>query len=143
MNLVGELVLTRNQVLQHLSATKDAGLLRTAQRLNLITSELQEGVMKTRMQPIGNLWNKFPRIVRDVANTCGKRIRLEMEGKETELDRTILEAIKDPLTHVIRNSVDHGVEAPDKRHAKGKPDEGVLSMRAFHEGGAGDHRDRR
>ena len=135
MNLVGELVLTRNQVLQHVSASKDAGLLRTAQRLNLITSELQEGVMKTRMQPIGNLWNKFPRIVRDVANTCGKRVRLEMEGKGTELDRTILEAIKDPLTHVIRNSVDHGVEAPDQRRALGKADEGVLSMRAFHEGG--------
>ena len=135
MNLVGELVLTRNQVLQHISGSKDAGLLRTAQRLNLITSELQEGVMKTRMQPIGNLWNKFPRIVRDVANTCGKKLRLEMQGKETELDRTILEAIKDPLTHVIRNSVDHGVEAPDKRLAKGKPEEGVLSMRAYHEGG--------
>jgi two-component system chemotaxis sensor kinase CheA len=135
MNLVGELVLTRNQVLQFISSSKDAGLLRTAQRLNLITSELQEGVMKTRMQPIGNLWNKFPRIVRDVSNTCGKKIRLEMEGKETELDRTILEAIKDPLTHVIRNSVDHGVEAPDKRVAKGKPEEGVLSMRAYHEGG--------
>ena len=135
MNLVGELVLTRNQVLQFTSSSEDAGLLRTTQRLNLITSELQEGVMKTRMQPIGNLWNKFPRIVRDVANTCGKKIRLEMEGKETELDRTILEAIKDPLTHVIRNSVDHGVEAPDKRLAKGKPEEGVLSMRAYHEGG--------
>ena len=135
MNLVGELVLTRNQVLQFLTNTKDAGLLRTAQRLNLITTELQEGVMKTRMQPIGNLWNKFPRIVRDVANTCGKKVRLEMNGSETELDRTVLEAIKDPLTHIIRNSVDHGVESPEKRRGKGKPDEGVLSMRAYHEGG--------
>ena len=135
MNLVGELVLTRNQVLQFLTNAKDAGLLRTAQRLNLITSELQEGVMKTRMQQIGNLWNKFPRIVRDVATTCGKRVRLEMEGKETELDRTVLEAIKDPLTHIIRNSVDHGVETPDKRRAAGKPEEGLLSMRSFHEGG--------
>jgi two-component system chemotaxis sensor kinase CheA len=135
MNLVGELVLTRNQVLQFLSNTKDAGLLRTAQRLNLITTELQEGVMKTRMQPIGNLWNKFPRIVRDVANTCGKRVRLDMDGKDTELDRTVLEAIKDPLTHIIRNSVDHGVESPGQRREQGKPDEGVLSMRAFHEGG--------
>jgi len=80
--------------------------------LNLITSELQEGVMKTRMQPIGNLWNKFPRIVRDVANSCGKKVRIEMEGRDTELDKTIIEAIKDPLTHVIRNSVDHGVETP-------------------------------
>ncbi len=135
MNLVGELVLTRNQVLQFISSSKDAGLLRTAQRLNLITTELQEGVMKTRMQQIGNLWNKFPRIVRDVANTCGKKVRLEMEGKETELDRTVLEAIKDPLTHIIRNSVDHGVENPERRRAAGKPDEGLLSMRSFHEGG--------
>lgn len=135
MNLVGELVLTRNQVLQHTSGQKDVGLLRTAQRLNLITTELQEGVMKTRMQPIGNLWNKFPRIVRDVANACGKKVRVEMEGRDTELDKTIIEAIKDPLTHVIRNSVDHGIESPDKRRAAGKDEEGRLFMRAFHEGG--------
>jgi two-component system chemotaxis sensor kinase CheA len=135
MNLVGELVLARNQVLQHTAGQKDAGLLRTAQRLNLITSELQEGVMKTRMQPIGNLWNKFPRIVRDVANSCGKKVGIEMEGVETELDKTIIEAIKDPLTHVIRNSVDHGVETPAERIKAGKPEEGRLLMRAFHEGG--------
>ncbi len=135
MNLVGELVLARNQVLQYTAGQQDVALLRTAQRLNLITTELQEGVMKTRMQPIGNLWNKFPRIVRDVANSCGKKVRLEMEGKETELDKTIIEAIKDPLTHVIRNSVDHGVENPQKRTACGKAEEGRLFMRAFHEGG--------
>ena len=135
MNLVGELVLARNQVLQFTGGQQDTAFLSTAQRLNLITTELQEGVMKTRMQPIGSLWNKFPRIVRDVSNACQKKVRLEMEGKETELDKTIIEAIKDPLTHVIRNSVDHGVETPEKRRAAGKPEEGRLLMRAFHEGG--------
>ena len=135
MTLVGELVLARNQVLQYTAAQKDPALLRTTHRLNIITTELQEGVMKTRMQPIGNLWNKFPRVVRDVATSCGKRVRLELEGRETELDKTIIEAIKDPLTHVIRNSVDHGVETPENRRAAGKPEEGRLSMRAFHEGG--------
>ena len=135
MTLVGELVLARNQVLQYTAAQKDPALLRTTHRLNIITTELQEGVMKTRMQPIGNLWNKFPRVVRDVATACGKRVRLELEGRETELDKTIIEAIKDPLTHVIRNSVDHGVETPENRRAAGKPEEGRLSMRAFHEGG--------
>jgi two-component system chemotaxis sensor kinase CheA len=135
MNLVGELVLARNQVLQYTAAQKETNFLRTAQRLNLITTELQEGVMKTRMQPIGNLWNKFPRIVRDVATNCQKKVRLDMDGKETELDKTIIEAIKDPLTHVIRNSIDHGVETPDKRRAAGKDEEGRIHMRAFHEGG--------
>jgi two-component system chemotaxis sensor kinase CheA len=135
MNLVGELVLARNQVLQYNASQQDAAFVGTAQRLNLITSELQEGVMKTRMQPIGNLWNKFPRIVRDVSTACGKKVRVEMDGKDTELDKTILEAIKDPLTHVIRNSVDHGIETPAKRLAAGKTEEGQLFMRAFHEGG--------
>lgn len=135
MNLVGELVLARNQILQFSAATENATLAGSTQRLNLITSELQEGVMKTRMQPIGNVWSKFPRIVRDLSQMCGKKIRVEMEGKETELDKTIIEAIKDPLTHVIRNSVDHGVETPEKRRASGKPEEGLLSLRAFHEGG--------
>src|SRR5262249_2507117 len=106
-----------------------------SQRLNLITTELQEGVMKTRMQPIGNIWSKFPRTVRDVATACGKRVRIEMEGKETDLDKTIIEAIKDPLTHIVRNSVDHGAEAPDKRVSAGKPAEGRLLLRAYHEGG--------
>src|SRR5580693_1814720 len=121
MNLVGELVLARNQVLQFSNATEDVGITAPSQRLNLITTELQEGVMKTRMQPIGNIWSKFPRTVRDVAATCGKRIRLEMEGKETELDKTIIEAIKDPLTHIVRNSADHGIETPAERAAAGKP----------------------
>jgi two-component system chemotaxis sensor kinase CheA len=103
--------------------------------LNLVTGELQEGVMKTRMQPIGNVWNKFPRVVRDLAAACGKQVRVEMAGAETELDRTIIEAIKDPLTHVVRNSVDHGVETPEARTAAGKPAEGCIFLRAFHEGG--------
>ena len=135
MNLVGELVLARNQILQFSNTTEDAGLLAPSQRLNLITTELQEGVMKTRMQPIGNIWNKFPRTVRDVAAACGKQIRIEMEGKETELDKTIIEAIKDPLTHIVRNSADHGIEPPAKRVAAGKSAEGRLLLRAFHEGG--------
>jgi len=134
MNLVGELVLSRNQIMQF-AATQDATFAATTQHLNLVTGELQEGVMKTRMQPIGNIWNKFPRVVRDLAAACGKQVRVEMEGAETELDRTIIEAIKDPLTHVVRNSVDHGVESPETRMAAGKPAEGRLLLRAFHEGG--------
>jgi two-component system chemotaxis sensor kinase CheA len=91
--------------------------------------------MKTRMQPIGNVWNKFPRIVRDLSNSAGKSVRLEMEGTQTELDKTIIEAIKDPLTHIVRNSLDHGLETPAEREAAGKSPEGVLLLRAFHEGG--------
>jgi two-component system chemotaxis sensor kinase CheA len=135
MNLVGELVLARNQVLQFTATQKDSGLINSTQRLNLITSELQESVMKTRMQPISGLWNKFPRVVRDLSQSCHKKVRIEMEGRETELDKTIIEAIKDPLTHIIRNSVDHGIEAPADRIAKGKPEEGCLFLRAYHEGG--------
>ncbi|MEQ8762611.1 MAG: chemotaxis protein CheW [Planctomycetota bacterium] len=135
MNQVGELVLARNQVLQYASDTSEPELLATSQRLNLITTELQEGVMKTRMQPIGNVWGKFPRVVRDLAVMCGKQVRVEMEGKETELDRTIIEAIKDPLTHIVRNSVDHGIEKPEVRVENSKPAEGVLRLNAFHEGG--------
>jgi two-component system chemotaxis sensor kinase CheA len=135
MNLVGELVLARNQVLQFTSSVESATLAATSQRLNLITTELQEGVMKTRMQPIGNIWSKFPRTVRDVAMNCGKQVRIEMIGQETELDKTIIEAIKDPLTHLVRNSVDHGIERPEVRVAAGKPAEGCLTLRAYHEGG--------
>ncbi|MGB9514444.1 MAG: chemotaxis protein CheW [Candidatus Acidiferrum sp.] len=135
MNRVGELVLLRDQILQFTNTTEDSGLVATSQRLNLITTELQEGVMKTRMQPIGNIWSKFPRTVRDVAVSCGKRVRIEMEGKETELDKTIIEAIKDPLMHIVRNSVDHGIETPEERIAAGKAAEGRLLLRAYHEGG--------
>ncbi|MFZ0793697.1 MAG: chemotaxis protein CheW, partial [Candidatus Korobacteraceae bacterium] len=135
MNLVGELVLARNQVLQFTGTQKDSSFLSTAQRLNLITTELQEGVMKTRMQPIGNVWNKLPRVVRDLSVGCGKQVEIQMEGAETELDKTIIEAIKDPLTHIIRNAVDHGIELPEARLAAGKPRAGHLLLRAFHEGG--------
>ena len=135
MNLVGELVLARNQILQHASGRKDPILQGNSQRLNLITTELQEGVMKTRMQPISTIWSKFPRVVRDLAVTCGKQVRLSLEGKETELDKSVIEAIKDPLTHLVRNSIDHGIESPAERVACGKPAEGHLCLRAFHEGG--------
>jgi two-component system, chemotaxis family, sensor kinase CheA len=135
MNLVGELVLTRNEIVQQVTSNPDGAMNASAQRLNMITSELQEGVMKTRMQPIGNVWSKLPRVVRDLANQCHKKVRIEMTGKETELDKTIIEAIKDPLTHIVRNTVDHGIEAPPERAAAGKPVEGVLRLEAGHEGG--------
>jgi two-component system, chemotaxis family, sensor kinase CheA len=135
MLLVGELVLTRNQIVQYVGRTNDTDLIRASQRLNLIASELQEGVMKTRMQPIDHIWSKLPRVVRDLGIQCGKTVRLDMEGKDTELDKTLLEAVKDPLTHLVRNSVDHGIEKPDARKAAGKPAEGVLTLRAKHESG--------
>jgi two-component system chemotaxis sensor kinase CheA len=135
MDLVGELVLTRNQILQFNSEGEDPALNATSQRLNLITTELQEGVMKTRMQPIGVVWNKLPRVVRDIAIDLGKEILLEMDGAETELDRTIIEAIKDPLMHLVRNSCDHGIESPEARRRAGKPPQGRLTLRAYHEGG--------
>jgi two-component system chemotaxis sensor kinase CheA len=135
MNLVGELVLARNQILQFTKKLNDGEFSSTSQRLNLITSELQDGVMRTRMQPISTVWNKLPRIVRDMSHACGKQVHLEMQGQETELDKTIIEAIKDPLTHIIRNSVDHGVETPEHREKAGKIREGTLRMHAYHEGG--------
>lgn len=135
MNLVGELVLARNQILQHSSGTESASLQATMQRLNHVTTELQEGVMKTRMQPIGHIWSKLPRVVRDLAMSCGKQVRIEMEGEQTELDKTLIEAIKDPLTHLVRNAIDHGIEDPDKRLAWGKSAQGCLSLRAYHESG--------
>src|SRR5260370_15322674 len=135
MNLVGELVLARNQVLQFAKRMKDSSFLAASQRLSLITTELQAGVMKTRMQPIGNIWDQFPRTVRDVALGCGKEVAIEMEGKETELDKTIIEAIKDPLIHLVRNSVDHGIELPEDRVKWGKDRAGRLMLRAFHESG--------
>ena len=135
MNLVGELVLTRNQVLQYNAAQDDVVLHGIAHRLNLITAELQERVMKTRMQPVSRIFNLFPRVVRDLATALNKQITLEIEGAETELDRTLVEAIKDPLTHIVRNSCDHGIEAPEERLRQGKPSGGRLALRAFHEGG--------
>jgi two-component system chemotaxis sensor kinase CheA len=135
MNLVGELVLARNQIVQHASQQDDTTFLATIQQLNLVTSELREGVMKTRMQPISRLFDKVPRVVRDVSVACGKQVRIETEGKNTELDRTLLEAINDPLTHLVRNAIDHGIEPPEGRVERGKPAEGLLTLRALHEGG--------
>jgi two-component system chemotaxis sensor kinase CheA len=135
MRLVGELVLTRNQIVRQAAVSENIDMARASQRLNLIATELQEGVMKTRMQPIDHLWSKLPRIVRDLGAQCGRQVRLDMVGRETELDRTLLEAVKDPLTHLVRNSVDHGIETPEQRVAAGKPAEGVLTLRAYHEGG--------
>ncbi|MET0495677.1 MAG: chemotaxis protein CheA, partial [Actinoplanes sp.] len=135
MRLVGELVLTRNQVLRSVSEVNHPALTRTTQRLNLITSELQESVMKTRMQPIEHIWSKLPRVTRDLSAAMGKKIRLAMVGAETELDRSLLEAVKDPLTHLVRNAVDHGIETSEERIAAGKSPEGTLTLRAYHEGG--------
>ena len=135
MVLVGELVLARNQIAQCVGRQSDSDLLRASQRLNLIAGELQEGVMKTRMQPIDHVWSKLPRVVRDLGLQCGKSVRVQMDGRDTELDRTLLEAVKDPLTHLVRNAVDHGIETPDMRLAAGKPSEGLLTMRARHDGG--------
>ncbi|MEU4421113.1 chemotaxis protein CheA [Actinoplanes sp. NPDC024001] len=135
MNMVGELVLARNQLVRGVMEIGDSGLVRSAQRLGMITSELQEGIMKTRMQPIEHIWSKLPRVIRDLSNSLGKQVQLVMEGKETELDRSLLEAVKDPLTHLVRNAVDHGIEDPERRIAAGKGPEGTLTLRAYHEGG--------
>lgn len=135
MNLVGEMVLVRNQVSQYSSQVSDMGFQRLSQRLNLVTSELQGEVMKTRMQPIGNVLETFQRVVRDLAKDLNKKIVLNLQGKETELDKTLLEAIKDPLTHIVRNSADHGIETPDVRIAAGKPEHGTILIKSYHEGG--------
>jgi two-component system chemotaxis sensor kinase CheA len=135
MNLVGELVLARNQITQIGLQKEEPFLLAASQKLSHITSELQTGIMKTRLQPMGNVWSKFPRLVRDAAIAGEKKIRLEMSGQQTELDKSIIEAVKDPLTHLIRNCIDHGIEIPERRIAAGKPEEGVIRLKAFHEGG--------
>ncbi|MCB1783147.1 MAG: hybrid sensor histidine kinase/response regulator [Alphaproteobacteria bacterium] len=135
MTMVSELVLTRNQLLQILRSNAESEFSAPLQRLNHVVSELQEGVMKTRMQPIGNAWSKLPRIIRDLSMELGKKINLEMRGQETELDRQVLEMIKDPLTHMVRNSGDHGIEPPAERVAVGKPEMGRILLNAYHEGG--------
>jgi two-component system, chemotaxis family, sensor kinase CheA len=135
MNLVGELVLARNQLLQLSNGSENAILQSASQCVNLIVSQVQEQLIKTRMQPISNLWNKFPRTVRDLARSCGKDVRLDMEGQDTELDRTIMEAIRDPLTHLVRNAIDHGIEVPEIRQKLGKDSCGRLHLRAFQQGG--------
>ncbi len=135
MNVVGELVITRNQILQYSKFKDDADLNRYAQQLNVITTDLQTDIMTTRMQPVGSVFNKFERIVRDLSRTQKKKVRLEIIGQDTELDKTLLEVIKDPMTHLIRNSLDHGLELPEQREANGKNAEGKLSIKAYHEGG--------
>ncbi|MBR0683953.1 hybrid sensor histidine kinase/response regulator [Roseomonas eburnea] len=135
MMLVSELVLTRNQLLQLARANQADAFAVPLQRLSHITSDLQEGVMKTRMQPIGNAWAKLPRLVRDLAHELGKKIELDMRGAQTELDRQVLELIRDPLTHMVRNSGDHGLETPEQRRAAGKPETGRILLNAYHEGG--------
>jgi two-component system, chemotaxis family, sensor kinase CheA len=135
MTMVSELVLTRNQLLEIARRHDDNGYKVPLQRLSHVTAELQEGVMKTRMQPIGTAWQKLPRVVRDLSAELNKKIELVMQGAETELDRQVLEVIKDPLTHMIRNSADHGIETPLERRAAGKPDKGTIRLNAYHEGG--------
>ncbi len=132
MNLVGELVLTRNQVLQ--ATASDPNLTLLSRRLDMVTADLRESVMKARMQPVSNIFSKMPRIVRDLSQSLGRKVRLQMEGQDTELDKSLLEAIKDPLTHAVRNSLDHGIEPPDIREANGKDPEGTLKLRALQEG---------
>ena len=135
MTMVSELVLTRNQLMQIMRNQRDTDFSGPLQNLNQVVSELQDGVMKTRMQPIGNAWAKLPRIVRDISLELGKKIELEMNGQETELDRQVLEMIKDPLTHMVRNSADHGIELPEERADVGKPETGKIRLNAYHEGG--------
>jgi two-component system, chemotaxis family, sensor kinase CheA len=135
MTMVSELVLTRNQLLEISRRNDDTEFKVPLQRLSNVTAELQEGVMKTRMQPIGNAWQKLPRIVRDLSSELGKQIELEMHGADTELDRQVLDLIKDPLTHMVRNSADHGLETPAERLAAGKPEQGTIRLSAYHEGG--------
>ena len=135
MTMVSELVLTRNQLLDIVRRHDESEFKVPLQRLSNVTAELQDGVMRTRMQPIGNAWQKLPRIVRDLSAELGKDIELEMHGADTELDRQVLERIKDPLTHMVRNSADHGLETPAERIAAGKPEKGTIRLSAYHEGG--------
>ena len=135
MTTVSELVLTRNQLLEIVRRHEDSDFKVPLQRLSNVTAELQEGVMKTRMQPIGNAWQKLPRIVRDLCGELGKEIELKMHGAETELDRQVLELVKDPLTHLVRNCADHGIEDAAARVAAGKPVKGTIQLSACHQGG--------
>jgi len=134
MNLVGELVLTRNQILQ--SAPGAENFSELGRRLDTVTADLRESVMQARIQPVGHLFGKFPRMVRDLARTCGRKVRVEFEGQETGLDKSLLEAVRDPLTHALRNSIDHGIEPPEERVRAGKPTEGLVRLRAFHQNGS-------
>src|ERR1700719_1955186 len=135
MTTVSELVLTRNQLLEIVRRHEDSDFKVPLQRLSNVTAELQEGVMKTRMQPIGNAWQKLPRVVRDLSAELGKDIELAMRGADNELDRQVLDLVKDPLTHLVRNCADHGIESPAARIAAGKPPKGTIRLSAWHEGG--------
>ena len=135
MNLAGELVLSRNQLLQSISSDDWHAVDIAKQRIDIVTSELQDAIMQTRMQPIGKIFDKYPRVVRDLARQLGKEVKLEVEGREVELDKSIIEGLNDPLTHMIRNSVDHGIETPADRRKAGKEEQGHLIMKAFHEAG--------
>lgn len=135
MTLAGELVLSRNQLMQSISSSSTRAIEASSQRIDMITSELQETIMRTRMQPISNVFNKFNRVVRDLSKELGKQVQLTLEGKDVELDKTIIEAINDPLTHLVRNSVDHGIESPDLRQRTSKPAMGYIKLKAFHEAG--------
>jgi len=135
MNLSGEMVLGRNQVLQAIGPRSEKPLHTATMHLSQVVSEMQEAIMQTRLQPVGNVLQRFPRVVRDLCGKLGKRCRLMLEGKEVELDRSILEALGDPLTHLVRNAIDHGIEKPDLRQQRNKPAEGTLTLQAFHQGG--------
>jgi len=135
MNLAGELVLGRNQLMQSINANDKSGLDSVAARLDQVTTELQEAIMRTRMQPIGAVFSRFPRVARDLSGKLGKQCDVVMDGKEVEVDKTILEAIGDPLTHLVRNSIDHGVELPEVRTAGGKKTKGTVTLRAYHQAG--------
>ena len=135
MNLAGELVLSRNELIQAAATTQQNLVASATQRINLVTSELQEAIMLTRMQPVGNIFNKFPRVVRDLAIKLGRKIELSVSGKDVELDKTIIEGLADPLTHLVRNSADHGIEDPDVRCKRGKSETGRIWLKAYHEAG--------
>ncbi|NOY43769.1 MAG: hybrid sensor histidine kinase/response regulator [Planctomycetes bacterium] len=135
MNLAGELVLSRNQLMQAITSPDQSGLDAIASRIDQVTSEVQESIMQTRMQPIGSVFGKFPRIVRDLSSKLGKQCNLNIEGKEVEVDKTIIEAIGDPLTHLVRNSIDHGIEDPADRQRANKPVCGTMNLRAFYQAG--------
>lgn len=135
MTLMGEMVLVRNQVLQYSNTTEDLEFLKMSKRLNVVTNEIQEQMMKTRMQDIGTVLNRFNRVVRDLASELGKKIAINIQGAETGLDKSLLEAIKDPLTHIVRNSCDHGIESSEERLRKGKSEIGKIEIKAYHEGG--------
>jgi two-component system chemotaxis sensor kinase CheA len=135
MNLAGELVLGRNQLMQTISTEAHTGIDAVAARLDQVTTELQEAIMRTRMQPIGAAFSKFPRVVRDLSAKLGKQCEVLMDGKEVDVDKTILEAIGDPLTHLVRNSIDHGIERPEVRQSAGKPAAGTVHLRAYHQAG--------